>query len=1316
VVSVSERPALDRLARERRVSPWRLAAGGVGAALIAAALGVALQVWLLGVDEAAAIDRLQRRVTQEFADMTARVERVAQGLAADPRVPGAMAPGSDERVRDLFDAVAAARGRHPDETSGVAITVYTSGGVARAWAGRPSDLPPERMKTDRALFVTPSPLGLRLVHVTPIVASTPDAHRLGAIAVEQVVTETPVSPAMGAGVHHFEMETPVAPVTLRLPGETAPADPDAYSFAIAAPDGSPLVVSSVSRADVQAALDRARWQIAALVVAIAGITLLLLAGPLLDRRASARQASREIRMSAAIAVVIASGAALEWLAIRMMIGGPLSAPVVLVLTGAAAAALAATAVSGAVRLRIALRAARRPPHERTRLFVLAQLACGVLLACLLAGFERLLGMSVDPASIDLRHFSLHPWSGPRLAVLLGILLYHAAILWAGALGCVTALAPWRTPHRLSRWHVTAALLWIVPTVLVAAASAARAWPIPASAIVLAAIACAGAALGAPRLTIWYRQTTVASRILALFMAFLLPALLIYPSVHFFAERSTRHLIETRYAVQAMNHLQDLQDRLAQARQEIDAIPELPRLITAAAASAEDVPRTDPAFSIWSRTVLARTRLTSDVELYDEAGRLVSRFALNFPEYTNTPQKALPSTGCRWDVFGEAQPFGAQERNMLHSGRSICVGGRVLGTVVVHVVLDYRTLPFVSSQSAYLELFRPSGSGPVEGTPAGDVDFTVYGWGLTAIFTSGGSAWPLDEATFARVYESRQPFWTVLTKEKTPYNVYFANDRFFIYALGYARPGLFDHLVRLAELTTLAAAGYVVILIGSALFARISRERPQTGRALLREIRASFYRKLFLAFVLASIVPVLTLALVIRAYFAGLLLGDIRAEASRTAAVAQRVIEESEAMLRRGTEGLTPFGDDVMIWISQVIDQDVNIFDGPELLATSERDLFASGLLPTRTPEDVYRAIVLQRLPSYVSEDSIGGVPYMLAATPVRAESRNAILTVPLAFRQQEVEREIDDLDRGLHLAALFFILLGAGIGLSMAERIADPVRRLTRATGRIASGDFDARIAVRSSDELRRLVDAFNSMAAELKEQRVQLERTNRLEAWAEMARQVAHEIKNPLTPIQLSAEHLRRVHADRGTPLSPVLEGCVDAILGQVHLLRQIAAEFSSFASSPTARFANVDPVQLVHDVVEPYRAGLEGRIAIENKVDGPLPAVYVDKTLVSRALANVVENALHAMPGSGRLLVTSDADESVVSISVSDTGVGMDAEALERVFEPYFSTKTPATGLGVPIARRNVELSGGKIEVLSEKGRGTTVIVRLPVAAAAG
>ena len=277
--------------------------------------------------------------------------------------------------------------------------------------------------------------------------------------------------------------------------------------------------------------------------------------------------------------------------------------------------------------------------------------------------------------------------------------------------------------------------------------------------------------------------------------------------------------------------------------------------------------------------------------------------------------------------------------------------------------------------------------------------------------------------------------------------------------------------------------------------------------------------------------------------------------------------------------------------------------------------------------------------------------------------------MPLAFRQQEVERELDDLDRGLHLAALFFILLGAGIGLSMAERIADPVRRLTRATGRIARGDFDARIAVRSSDELRRLVDAFNSMAAELKAQRGQLERTHRIEAWAEMARQVAHEIKNPLTPIQLSAEHLRRVHADRGEPMGPVLEGCVDTILGQVRLLRQIASEFSSFSSSPTARLAPADPVQLVRDVVDPYRAGLAGSDP-DRQSDRP-PRFLRSRGLHAR-LARAGQHRGERPARDARRRPPApdlvDARPASCRSVCADTGLGMDAEALDAGVRALF------------------------------------------------
>ena len=111
-------------------------------------------------------------------------------------------------------------------------------------------------------------------------------------------------------------------------------------------------------------------------------------------------------------------------------------------------------------------------------------------------------------------------------------------------------------------------------------------------------------------------------------------------------------------------------------------------------------------------------------------------------------------------------------------------------------------------------------------------------------------------------------------------------------------------------------------------------------------------------------------------------------------------------------------------------------------------------------------------------------------------------------------------------------------------------------------------------------------------------------------------------------------------------------------------------------------------------------------------MPAVLVDRTLTARALSNVVENALHAMPGAGSLTIDGKAEGGIVRLDVTDTGMGMDAEALGRVFEPYFSTKTTGTGLGLPIARRNIELNGGSVEVRSAKGAGTTVIVRLPLA----
>jgi len=854
------------------------------------------------------------------------------------------------------------------------------------------------------------------------------------------------------------------------------------------------------------------------------------------------------------------------------------------------------------------------------------------------------------------------------------------------------------------WLLTL-LAWTIP--LFAWQSLGGQWGARTLPLLVAIVVAISLAMAAGRLAARYRHGSQAFRLTLLTLPMIAPAFAFYPTVVQLARDAKEKFVEATYAPQVRNLRQNVQMQVQQSLSQIDGIPELMDLISTKVTPGEML--TDRAFQVWQTTALAAYQITSSVEMYGPDGKLVSRFAFNLPEDLTAPPTS-EERSCDWDLYEEVAPFFAEERRILHAGRAFCsrgTSGKPLGSIVVHALPDdYGNLSFISSRNPYVELLLPPDRLQREGLTGRDVEFAVYGWSRSTLYSDRAIAWPLPDEVFARVEESRSAMWAQLARGQQRYDVYLLNDRGGIYALGFPVIAPLDHLVNLAEVTVLALLVYVLLLVANTVFKVLSR-REVGGSALLREMRASFYRKLFLAFVAAVIVPVVALVLVTRNYVAAQMEASIEQEAIRTASAAGRVVEDLAAP-RAEQLGLG-VDDNLMVWVSRLIDQDVNMFVGARLLATSERNLFASGLLPTRVDAAVYHALALRNEAASVTRERIGEFEYLVAATPL-AVRQLGILTVPLTSRQRDIDDQLDTLDRRALLAALLFILAGAGLGYSMAERISDPVNRLTRATRRIARGDLDARIAATSSDELRRLVEAFNSMAADLKRQRGELERTHRVEAWAEMARQVAHEIKNPLTPIQLNAEHLRRVHADRGEPLGPVVQECVATILTQVKLLRQIASEFSSFASSPTARPVEVDVASLLHEIVDPYRAGLDGRIRLDLAIPAALPPVYVDRNLMARSITNIIENALHAMPGAGTLKVTATAQSGSVHISVSDTGVGMDDEALARAFEPYFSTKASGTGLGLPIAKRNVELSGGTITVHSVRDQGTTVGISLP------
>jgi len=222
--------------------------------------------------------------------------------------------------------------------------------------------------------------------------------------------------------------------------------------------------------------------------------------------------------------------------------------------------------------------------------------------------------------------------------------------------------------------------------------------------------------------------------------------------------------------------------------------------------------------------------------------------------------------------------------------------------------------------------------------------------------------------------------------------------------------------------------------------------------------------------------------------------------------------------------------------------------------------------------------------------------------------------------------------------------------------------------------------------------------------------RSNRLEAWGEMARQVAHEIKNPLTPIQLTAEHLRAV-AERNDPgLRQIIRGAVENILKQVVTLRETSKEFGDYASLRQMQRKPVDLRRLLSELASGYAESQERGIDFTATIDPSTPSAFLgDARLLRGALANLIENAFQAAPG-GRVRLGSRGVDSKVVIDVEDNGPGVPAEELPRIFEPYFSTKSTGTGLGLAIARKAIEEHGGRIHA-ENVNPGLRVVIELPV-----
>jgi len=293
------------------------------------------------------------------------------------------------------------------------------------------------------------------------------------------------------------------------------------------------------------------------------------------------------------------------------------------------------------------------------------------------------------------------------------------------------------------------------------------------------------------------------------------------------------------------------------------------------------------------------------------------------------------------------------------------------------------------------------------------------------------------------------------------------------------------------------------------------------------------------------------------------------------------------------------------------------------------------------------------------------------------------------------------------------VLLALALSFWTASRVTRPLRNLASSVREVASGKWDTRAAVSSSDEVGQLARDFNGMTEQLIAQRDRMIQAERVAAWRELARRLAHELKNPLFPLQITIENLQRARAASPEQFDEVFRESTSTLLAELGHLKTIIGRFSDFAKMPAPHLEGVDVNQVAREIIQLFQAQLAapGQRRVEAKLDlrADPARVQADPEQLRRALSNLVLNALDAMPQGGALLVRTSRDNGKVAIEVSDSGVGLTPEECDRLFTPYYTTKQHGTGLGLAIVQSVVSDHKGTIAVRSEPGRGTTFRIEL-------
>ncbi len=383
-----------------------------------------------------------------------------------------------------------------------------------------------------------------------------------------------------------------------------------------------------------------------------------------------------------------------------------------------------------------------------------------------------------------------------------------------------------------------------------------------------------------------------------------------------------------------------------------------------------------------------------------------------------------------------------------------------------------------------------------------------------------------------------------------------------------------------------------------------------------------------------------------------------------------------------------------------------------LLASTRPQMFSTGLLSERMQAEAFVHMALRGESAWVHESAIGEARYRTAYVPLVDRTGDALAYIALPSFADQVQQEEERAQLLVAVVNLFALLFALSVLLAVfiSNWTTRPLDVLKSALAGVALQGANEPIRYRGKDEVGELVAVYNRKVEELRQSAEKLARSERESAWKEMARQVAHEIKNPLTPMKLGLQHFQHTWDPNAPDAKQRLDRFTDSMVQQIDVLSRVANDFSRFAQMSTVHETELDLNDVATSAVALF-AG-EPNADIHLHTDVPLP-IKADREHVLRVLNNLIKNALQAVPQGrrGQILVVLSRREGQAVMEVRDNGAGIPASVRDRIFEPSFTTKSSGMGLGLAMVKRMVEQAGGTVWFETSEGIGTRFFVALPL-----